>query len=198
MKRICLMFLVLILCLSLAACGNTQNKYNKLIDHLERGDYDSAHSEIDRLAALDDESEPSNVLAIEVTTENWQQYFKIEERTNTSINNFGEIEDAYKSFYLVLKDEYTMASNEDQSTSVAVEYNYIKEWHYVTVDTTAGTVTIGDLNPDHSTEDMSGSMVTIRSKETPLTSGRSYTSDAQAVPMNFEIVRMKGTLYVEE
>ena len=187
------------LCLSLAACGNAYDKYDKLIGYLEQSDYESAHAEIDRLDAFDESNDKeTGVLAVEVTTENWQQYFALEERTMTSKNNFDEVADVYKGVYLVLKDEYTIVNEGDNQTSIAVEYNYIKEWHYVTTDLKAGTMTIGDLYPDHSTSDMSGSMVTVRSEETSLTADREYTDSAQAIPMNFEIVRMKGTLYITE
>lgn len=198
MKKAMMLMLAMVLCVSLAACGNAYAKYDKLIAYLEQSDYESAHAEIDRLEAFDESNDKTaGVLTVEVTAENWQQYFKMEERFVTTKNNFDEISDVYKSVYLVLKDEYTMVNDGDNQTSVAVEYNFIKEWHYVTKNLTAGTLTIGKLVPDKTTTDMSGSMVTITSKETSLTNGREWSEGMQAIPMDFEIVRIKGTLYIK-
>lgn len=198
MRKILTLLLAATLCLSLAACGNAYAKYDALIDCLEKGDYVGAYDEIDNIRAnANKESETDKkTVTVEITTENWQQYFKIEERFRTVKNDFDEIEDVYKTAYLVLKEGYELA--EQESTRIAVEYDYVKKWHYVTIDKQAETMTVGEAVEDHTPIDMSGSMVTVTTKETPLTQSREYSTGMQAVPMDFEIVRMKGTLYITE
>ena len=101
----------------------------------------------------------------------------------------------YKGVYLVLKDEYEMVGYD---TSIAIEYNYINEWRYVEIDKENGVLTIGELVPDRENEEMNGLTMKIGGSETSLTNGRSWSEGMQAVPTNFEIVRIQGTLYIAE
>ena len=54
-------------------------------------------------------TEKSEIVNIEITQDNWQDYFTIEEMLVTSKNDFGDygrIEDFSVDFYLNLKNEY--------------------------------------------------------------------------------------------
>lgn len=139
------------------------------------------------VTAEEDMEGEKGVVAVEITSDNWQDYFEIVEREEIELNNFGEISDMYKDFYLVLKGGYEIAGYE---TEIAVEYNYLTEWRYVEIDKENGVLTIGDLVPDRSSEEHNGSMITIYSAESSLTNGRTWSDGMQMVPTNFEIIRM--------
>ena len=211
MKRIFAVLLIAVMCLSSVGCSGEIAKYKKyeaLINYMEAEDYESALAEMIRLSNSGDASanseeaasEEKSVVAVEINSENWQEYFEIIEEDQIEYNNFNEIEDMYQNFYLVLKDGYEMAGYEmpNCETNVAVEYNYFTEWRYVEIDKENGVLTIGDLVPDRSNEDHNGSMITIYSEKCSLTNGRTWSEGMQAVPTGFEIVRMQGTLYIME
>ena len=202
MKRIFALFLTAALCLSVVDCGGSElkkyQKYDTLIDYIEAGDYENALAEMIRLSNSGDASadnEEKSEVAVEITSENWQEYFELVEREEIERNNFDEIEDMYKSAYLVLKDKYEISGYE---TNIAVEYNYFTEWRYVEIDKENGVLMIGDLVPDRENEEHNGSMITIYGDEASLTNSRTWSDGMQAVPTGFEIVRMQGTLYIME
>lgn len=207
MKKIFSLLLVVVMCFSLAACGNSSKlekykKYEALINYMEAGDYESALAEMIRISenggSVDnagDESGEKTAKAVGISIDNWQEYFEIVEREETEKNEFEEIEDMYKGVYLVLKDEYEMVGYD---TSIAIEYNYINEWRYVEIDKENGVLTIGELVPDRENEEMNGLTMKISGSKTSLTNGRSWSEGMQAVPTNFEIVRIQGTLYIAE
>ena len=207
MKKIIVLLLVAVMSLSLVACGNNSKlekykKYEALINYMEAGDYESALAEMIRISensgSVDnagDESGKKTAKAVEISIDNWQEYFEIVEREKTQKNEFEEIEDMYKGVYLVLKDEYEMVGYD---TSIAIEYNYINEWRYVEIDKENGVLTIGELVPDRENEEMNGLTMKIGGSETSLTNDRSWSEGMQAVPTNFEIVRIQGTLYIAE
>ena len=207
MKKILAVMLAAIMLFSLAACGNSSKlekykKYEALINYMEAGDYESALAEMIRISenggSVDnagDESGEKTAKAVEISIDNWQEYFEIVEREETKKNEFEEIEDMYKDVYLVLKDEYEMVGYD---TSIAIEYNYIDEWRYVEIDKENGVLTIGELVPDKENEEMNGLTMKISGSKTSLINGRSWSEGMQAVPTNFEIVRIQGTLYIAE
>ena len=200
MKKVISLIIVATVCLALASCGDNgkYEKYEAVIDCLESKDYDGAIAEIEKFKngvydSVDENGDPKTT-AIEITSENWNEYFEVVQSDKANINQFGEIDDVYKSWSIVLKDGYNMAENNE--TSIAVEYNYTKEWRTVTKDLTAGTVTVGDLVPDKEPGEEKGAMTTITNKETSIIGNREYSGDTEAVPVSVEIVRMQGTLCI--
>lgn len=195
MKKIILLIISAAVCLSLCACGQSAKykKYDKLISCIENGDYEGAHSELDRIEAFDENTTASEYDAIDITLENWRDYFEIVESHEISKNNFDEIEDMYKTYKFVLKEGYSM---DESNTHIDIEFNYIKEWRYVTVDKEKGVLTIGELSEDREPEEMNGHMITVMQKETNMMNSREYSGDKQAVPCDVEIVRIQGKLYI--
>ena len=136
-KKLIALLLTSVLCLGLVGCsaGSEAEKYEKyetLIEYLEAGDYDSAIAEIDRLSE-NDEGEGSQESdgqgdagigeqTIEITLDNWQEYFEFNEYLSVSYltNAFDEATETYLSLYTVLepKEEYS-----DYVADVAVEYD---------------------------------------------------------------------------
>ncbi len=197
MKKFLFIFLVLSVCVSLASCGQSTDysKYDSLISSIEKGDYEGAHAELDRLAAFDENTTVPEYSAVEITLDNWSEYYEIVEVHETSLNNFDEVEDMYKTYKFVLKDGYDIDTD---STQIDIEFNYTKEWRYVTVDKENETLTIGELVEDRQPEDMEGVMITAFQRETNMLNSREYSDNMQAVPCNVEITRIEGTLYIAE
>ncbi len=191
------------MCFSLVACGSNSvlekyKKYEKLINYMEAQDYESALAEMIKISengGATDDAEGKKTISVEITMDNWQEYFEIVEREKVEKNEFDEVDDMYKNTYLVLKDGYEMVGYD---TSIAVEYNYVLEWRYVEIDKENAVLTIGELVPDREIEEKNAEMKKITSRETSLTNGRTWSEGMQAVPTNFEIVRIQGTLYIAE
>ena len=89
MKKIIALLLVAVMCFSLAACGNSSKlekykKYEALINYMEAGDYESGLAEMIRISenggSVDnagDESGEKTAKAVEISIDNWQEYFEI-------------------------------------------------------------------------------------------------------------------------
>lgn len=112
MKRIAVLLLVAVLCLSLCACGNSKElekyrKYETLIDHLENGDYTSAYLEIANLSASKNNSQESEkTTTVEITMDNWQEYFEIVLGTDITRDAFDEVKYVYSELTISLKEEF--------------------------------------------------------------------------------------------
>ena len=136
-KKSIALLLTAVLCLGLVGCsaGSEAEKYEKyetLIEYLEAGDYDSAIAEIDRLSESD-EGEGSQgsdgqgdagigEQTIEITLDNWQEYFEFNEYLSVSYftNAFDEATETNLGLYTILepKEEYS-----DYVADVAIEYD---------------------------------------------------------------------------
>ena len=109
MKQAMSLILALILCLSLCACGNQEKykKYDTLIGYIEAGDEENATKEF--LALLEqnkpETTEPATI-TVEITMDNWQEYFEIRPYEVKTYNAFGEQTDGFTGEGLYLKKEY--------------------------------------------------------------------------------------------
>ena len=123
MKRFLCLVLMLALCLSISAFAEEKDysKYADLFDMLEAGQYDSARAYIDQLAAP--QQETAAVTEIEITSENWADYFEIKEEVCWMSNDFDEVVDACWAQVLCVREEW--ADKIDlEATDVAFEYSY--------------------------------------------------------------------------
>ena len=109
MKQAMSLILALILCLSLCACGNQEKykKYDTLIGYIEAGDEENATKEF--LALLEqnkpETTEPATT-TVEITMDNWQEYFEIRPYEEKQYNAFGEQTNRFTGEGLYLKEEY--------------------------------------------------------------------------------------------
>lgn len=136
-----------VLCFSLAACGNNSElekyeKYETLIDYLEAEDYESALAEMVKISENADilendeqendeqedgeqedtqqsEAEPVEQM-IEVTLDNWQDYFEVQTQMDLYRNDFGKIENPRLSYRLKLKEEFV-----NDSTTYWIEPGWV-------------------------------------------------------------------------
>jgi hypothetical protein len=106
MKKAILILLVLGLCLCLCACGKYA-KYDTLIGYIEAGDEENATKEF--LALLEqnkpETTEPATT-TVEITMDNWQDYFELRLVADISRDHFDEVEDTFAKWRLYLKEEY--------------------------------------------------------------------------------------------
>ena len=152
-----------------------------------------------------EEKKKEKVKAIDITLDNWQEYFELVEEAELYKNAFGEITEGYIYDCLKLKDNYKFAL--EKETSVAIECRYDKVWRYIEINTETGEIKVGDIVPDSETQGMSGSMEeeytetrTISNEETEGIMIGSCTSmgEMQTFVTDFEMLRVQGTLYILE
>ena len=165
MKKFVSLLLAALLVLSLGACGKEENpyeEYEELFEYLEREDYDSAMAYIRERAGAPEtepqtapateaetqpeptetqpaETEPQPV-TVEITMENWQDYFELREYVEIERNGFGEFESVSLTVVLVNKDGmYPDCFLSD----VTFEYALTRKYVSMTVDPENETITYG-------------------------------------------------------
>lgn len=117
MKKMIVLLLVVMMCLSLCACGNSEKlekyeKYETLINYLEANDYASAIAEITQMQISggsndsNDGNDNNNQKVIEITLDNWQEYFEIKLVADVNTNDFDEFQSFSPALRLYLKEEY--------------------------------------------------------------------------------------------
>lgn len=76
------------------------NKYNTIIDFMESEDYESALSEIEaKIPKLE-------CTTIDITLDNWQDYFEIRPFSSTSVDSSGQISYGVTQYAIYLRNEY--------------------------------------------------------------------------------------------
>ena len=112
MKQTMSLILALILCLSLCACGNQEKykKYDTLIGYIEAGDSGNAINEVLALigqnGAEGTETPEVATTTVEITLDNWQDYFELRLVADISRDHFDEVEYVFAMWRLYLKEEY--------------------------------------------------------------------------------------------
>ena len=132
--------------LLLAACGNNKyEKYDELINYLEAGDYESAYTVVTLLENQHKEEEQeekgTKVKEIDITMDNWQDYFEIQKTASVYKDDFDEISGVEFGYCFVPKKE---VGDHLLEANVAVAYlfsNYeYYPWEY---DQETEEVTVG-------------------------------------------------------
>lgn len=150
MKKTLSAIMVVILCLSLCACSGVKQevydaamssyeaakagydelsvkydalkskveKYSTVIDALEKEDYDGA------IAAVEAMRPAPEVTEVEITMDNLWDYFEITEERYEQTDAQGNLYQLQISSRLSLKNEYTLAEDDEYPTDVAVGYEY--------------------------------------------------------------------------
>lgn len=139
--------------------------------------------------------------AVEISMDNWQEYFEYKETHAFSENAFGEIELFRLSNYLLNKDDIVIYSG---LSDVAVEYTYTYSERELTLDTEARTYTLGEIKDQEEEETTVISMDQLWSLEDAyqygLAIGGGQTSELTGDTMYYsafgEILRIQGTIYI--
>lgn len=228
MKKALSLILALVLCLSLCACGGSasqqSNKYDALINCIENNDYMGAMTELHKLLGMESYTgavllDPSYSLevnteptasysAVEITMENWQEYFEIVVVEDWKENAFGDPD--YLSRQLVFRpnDAYadkvvsTFQEHEDyKKISVEIGYDYTNyKW---TIDFENETYAKGSKS-DYDPEGHETTIITYEPylSSSTIDSNNRWTDGTGSTVIseysNIEVLRIQGTLLLED
>lgn len=140
MKKLTAILLSAIMCLSLVACsGNDEEKDD---DNAGNVKDDTSTTVIE-----DDTTEESEDEAIEITLDNWQDYFEIGYELEVEYEDDDVTIDGYKLYPSVfVKDGYDVASEDDK---VELVFDAKYEWRFVLLNKTDLTYEIGGICDGH-------------------------------------------------
>ncbi len=144
--------------------------------------------------------EPTPSQTVQLTMDNWQDYFEIVEKEEPQKNRFDEVENIFFTNYLVLKNGYEIfePSVGNEYTDIDIEYSYDTEKRWYTLDEN-GVATWGEVEPYENG----------RTEIVSLTSGgnllpfciehsHSYSTGRYiCVKTNITVTRIQGTLYLK-
>lgn len=181
-----------ILCLSVAACGSSEPATTK------------APTKTPTEAPTDAPTEPVPV-KIEITIDNWQEYFEIVYREEPLKNEFGDITDLATGHYLVLKDKYAQKNELSIfNCDVVMEFTYYRERFFVEFDKETGDYTILGMDEQKGTYEATGAIHYVRGNDEILAgggAGLSTTYDGtQTMDFNRDptITRVQGSITIIE
>ena len=224
MKKALSLISALILCLSLCACdskSSKQSKYDALIECIDNDDYAGAMTELHKLLGMDNytgsivinpsysqdaTTEPTvSYTEMEITTENWQEYFEITIEEHWGENAFGEPDYISRNLIFRVKDTYAdkvapWDFAEPQDISIEIGYDYTNyKWTIDFENQTYEKGSISDYDPE--------GYETIIKKLDPYslsididrcTRWKDGTgSVAICEYTNIEVLRIKGTLFLK-
>lgn len=147
----------------------------------------------------------ANLTAIELTVDNWQDYFEPYEHISITKNSFGEITGIDVSRYMVVKEAYGFVVAD--LSKVAVEYTYSDVRQKVTADPNAGTYTLGEIVDTYgpygpTTSSMYGRHSDDGVHRYGMSCGSFYIGkfpeDEVSVRTDLTMTRLMGTIYVVE
>ena len=203
MKKILALLLAAVMCLSLAACGGSDENAEKIAEYEKRiAELEALLAERDaQISSLLGETEETDTgdentdpeyETVELTLENWKEYFEIVDRLEIARNYFGEIWRIQVSYYFQLKPQYSERCLGTEEFAVKVEY--MTAYMEGTVNVEAETYEI--------TQDFSA-LRSVYSNATVLNSFRSIHSSVfddkthfMHFPYDFEVPNIKGVLYI--
>lgn len=144
----------------------------------------------------------SDYTKLEITAENWQDYFEVQEFSTLVKDAFGEITkiEVYRAF--ALKDSYGVVCA--QISNMTVEYSTKRIGYYVTADKTTGEYTIGEIADPHdnwpaNTETMVATKLNAEGNRFGIRIGADFIDkfpeDTVDIRSEFTVLRIAGTLY---
>ena len=126
MKKLIALLLAVMMCLSLAACGNSKVEANA--DNSQEQDTEISQQDEEQTENTADESEQveeePQEQTIEITLDNWQEYFEIRPNTHGALyDSFGEFERLdYVNWAMFLKND--VADKVTELEDLAIEYSF--------------------------------------------------------------------------
>lgn len=216
MKKLIALVMVCVMCLLLTGCGSqsTENeKYKDLIDMLENEDYEGAIKEIEEMseAGRVDNSDNDAVSdaegelkSVEITLDNWEEYFELCVHADIRENGFGEFSEALISYALVSKENLLV---DWDKSDVTVEYTGTVEKRPVTVDFENRKIMYGEPTETYVSESSVSTMCSlgIYLEKSGLCRYGVYLSNSDYIDSlegyvrsyvsDVDVSRIKGTLY---
>ena len=141
MKKILAIILAALMCLSLCACAGEENNS----EGTSEVQNENTPTETTAPSEETTDTEPSETEpvyeTVELTLENWQDYFEFREIKKIKINGFGEFNGADVLYYLVTKDGIEL---DTKNSSVTVRYLVTTEYKPCSVDLEKKTIVYGE------------------------------------------------------
>lgn len=237
MKKWIALLMAAVLLLFLTACGEKPQepsrndllveKYQVLLNAMESENYESALYEVMRHMPTEPpteapETEPTEpkaaYTAVELTTDNWQEYLEFDSAVEWDYNAFGEAMRVSIVYGLRLKEEYVdrLPTSEDEGyydmiyAPIAIEYSYRADDFRCEIDFGAETYVIGEKIWEGEKDSMIREMDFEDFIPTEYNhNGLSYLRDAYSVDNGdgfalngvldeFEILRISGAIYLRD
>lgn len=220
MKKILALLLAAVMCLSLVACGDSDEnaaqiaEYESRIAELEATIAEleamlaERDAEIERLLAEGESKEPENTEpqyeTVEITLDNWQDYFEIVEYMTYRENGFGEAESCYFRTELRLKEEYWSRLAADMMDDKgAVEFSYDYGERAATIDLANRTYSFGEFTAKESSTATDrfeytgdGNYIFVYLQTDNIGSWEIKNGLLETARANFELVRIRLVLYL--
>ena len=217
MKKVYLYIISMIFLCSLTACGSQTNEnYSEIINCLENKNYDSAIQLIEQMKKDELALQNANkgIKEVQITIDNWDQYFEFGYSYDYYMNSFDEITHINCASGFKLKDEYQIVMDNSCETSVSFEATLESYDANVTYDFDKGSFTVseplseGKHTTNHTTT-YHKSVNESYGKESPadgvagmgsMWQGSSEGGNVQeeSVTRIVEVLRAQGTLYIYE
>lgn len=142
---------------------------------------------------------------IEITTDNWQEYFELQYTDTWSLNAFNEYDDVKRDVILVVKEEYASRLADNDENTLIIDFSCDTSIWSATVDFEAQTYTLtGEKRKAEAFQEIQTISVNELSEPRVLSniSFQPYTEDGVRYIMlceNEYINRIEGTLtlYIE-
>ncbi len=152
MKKFLSVILVLIMCLSFTACGNNEETSQEANAGSISENSSSTTSE-ETTEESENSSETSEVTSeiddglIEITTDNWQDYFELGYDLDLDYKDDGVTLDGFNLYpSIFIKDGYKVA---EESGKVSLVFDAKYEWRYVFLNKADLTYEIGEICDTH-------------------------------------------------
>ena len=179
---------------------------NWIVSGLESEDYDYILNRIQEMKKQKEreEREAKGILEIEITLENWDQYFEFVPYGYSYIkNSFGETTHINLCGGIKLKDGYVLA--DDYDTRIAFEASMQWEKRECTVNFATNEISFGEVISTREKTDSTDTMTFGRTQSGVASFGNitqlnndkenAYTREVEIVGVT-EVIRVQGTLYI--
>ena len=205
MKKAISLLLALVMCLSLCACGKENIQDAKVQNAPKTQEMTTTTT------AVNTEPTEPQIIEIELTAENWQEYFDTENVGANYFwirNSFDEVEGFIScNFFVPLKEKYQSRITNLENTEIAYEISGVQGYRDIMVDIENEQVSIGDEWEDDYQQSVEhtkdGIIYGYHLEESGLPFG-GYENYARmgsddTIACLFEVsnlVRIKGTIYL--
>lgn len=181
MKKLLLGLISFIMVVSLCGCGNNESS----------NDSNQGSNDV------------NNTVTIELTMDNWQDYFELGMQEKDEFNEFDELECTRKCVVLILKDEFTLSKTD--ISEITIELSYDLEKHYYTFNEAKNKVKwldtaveeVGQTRIITTFSDLlfNGNMLLLSNGGG---GGKDHTALYVNVYTNAKITKIKGNLYLNK
>ena len=200
MKKTISMLLALAMCLTLCACGGGND--TPKTENIQSTNPASTQSNTNK-------AEPTNI-TIDITLDNWQEYFDFEMGLREAQNDFGELSCLWSSLKFAVKDEWKEKAT---TVDVVVEYSLSEGyWCVFTYNTDTGEFEVsnpennekiythtGTFTKDSIDNDLLGpTSVYLKTNPSTFTLSENVATIEGETFDKLEIVRIQGTLTISE